>query len=270
MVGLDAIERYQVDSAPEELRTTWNPVDYRISARRSRRLVLDMSLVKAIDCIDFYIKSIRASPCLIQNAPTENGIDNNSEKILNKINLLVDLCELSNNYLSAMVRVLVRWRNRAAHFSEEVKISEEDMKILVERREEITERFCNLNVDRIIDGIDSKNYVPTFKETLSIINASSRFVHEIDGFLLNKLDVNEYIISIIRKENSRSDQRLLQSIWGRDLSTKKNSVVGFLKQNGFSETREDEESLGFASISEEFVEKISAMSVKEVRGWIGI
>ena len=56
LVGLDAIERGIVTRAPAELHAVWSPKPAKASARRSRRLLRDMALVRSVAALDLYLR----------------------------------------------------------------------------------------------------------------------------------------------------------------------------------------------------------------------
>ena len=55
LVGLSAVERKTIVTAPPELHAAWNPKDVVASARRSRVFVLETTLVRSVDALDAYI-----------------------------------------------------------------------------------------------------------------------------------------------------------------------------------------------------------------------
>lgn len=58
LVGLDGVEQGLVTTPPLDLHAAWSPKDPIISARRARRLLLDMVLVRAVDSVDVYSSSL--------------------------------------------------------------------------------------------------------------------------------------------------------------------------------------------------------------------
>src|SRR4051794_38354746 len=85
LVGLDAVENGLVTSPPADLHASWSPKHPVNSARRARRLVLDMVLVRAVDAVDVYLRMARRLPSLIQEEGLQSGIDGAGRSIFRKI-----------------------------------------------------------------------------------------------------------------------------------------------------------------------------------------
>src|SRR5882724_2955678 len=75
LVGLDAIEQGIVTKGPEELHAALSPIDPVASAKRSRRMLLDMALVRSVDALDVYIRHSVRKPFLTQSNALRVDID---------------------------------------------------------------------------------------------------------------------------------------------------------------------------------------------------
>ena len=115
LVGLDAIERGIVTTIPKELHAAWSPKDPVASAQRSRRLILDMALVRAIDAFDVYIRNSMRKPFLVQDIALRIEIDRAKISIFKKFLALEKHYPRIDPVLSALVATMLSWRNRSAH-----------------------------------------------------------------------------------------------------------------------------------------------------------
>src|SRR4051812_34804217 len=85
MVGLDAIERGIVTQIPADLNAAWSPKDAIASAKRSRRLILDMALVRAVDALDVYVRSSNRKPYLFQSTDLRASLHGKGHSIFKKL-----------------------------------------------------------------------------------------------------------------------------------------------------------------------------------------
>jgi hypothetical protein len=84
LVGLDAVDKGLVKNGPTELHAAWNPQDVKASVSRSKILVREMALVRAIDALDAYISWVRRKPALIQEKNLASQIDGAGHSVMAK------------------------------------------------------------------------------------------------------------------------------------------------------------------------------------------
>lgn len=243
LVGLDGIERGVVREVPEELRTVWSPKDAVNSAKRSRRLILDMALIRAIDAIDVYLRDAVRKPTLIQSADFRSSLDSAGLSIFAKLQAVERHCPDLDSIPLAIVFVLIAWRNRGAHTEADRDAPQAHLDTLQVNAEQIAVRFSGLDTEMLLGGYNAVRPV-TFKEVASLINAAHHLVADLDARLLASLDLEQYVKDNIwsslgdtQKSNELIElarKRRAVSIWGKDSTDRRNAILGLLRQCGLS------------------------------------
>ncbi|QQX90207.1 hypothetical protein IGS75_08140 [Gluconobacter sphaericus] len=274
LVGLDGIERGVINDVPKDLRTVWSPKDAVISAKRSRRLILDMALIRAIDAIDVYLREAVRKPALIQLTSFRRDLDSAGLSIFKKMLAVEKHYPNLGRIPVAIVFLMIAWRNRGAHTEADLDAPQIYLDILKDNARELAERFSGLDAEMLLGGYDAVRPV-TFKEVASLINAAHQLVAELDTRLLTSLDIELFLKDVVwtslsdsQKLNERIDQarkRRAVSIWGKDPSDRGDAVLRFLGQQGFSKIRTGQQS--GAVISEDLTTTLSQLTPKSVLRW---
>lgn len=276
LVGLDAIERGIVVDIPKEMRTTWSPKSPQTSARRARRLVLDMALIRAVDAVDVYIRDSMRQPTLIQDARLRGSIDQAGQSIFKKLTALEKNLLGLDALLCALVAVLVSWRNESAHTEADDILSTEQRATIENNKEIIADRFSGLDADILVSDYDSEN-PPTFKEVASLINASHHFVQDLEEQLFKQIDPETYLRQLVKeairpktRDRSAFNQKgsEIAAIWGRSPSDRPRYVRSLLRHQGLSEKKaESGPSLEF---SQETIERLTELDPKGLKCWLSV
>ncbi|WP_370034221.1 hypothetical protein [Qipengyuania mesophila] len=284
LVGLEAVESGLITAAPPDLRAAWSPKNVVNSARRSRRLILDMVLVRAVDAVDVYIRSARRSPSLIQNEMVRNRIDAAGRSVMQKVLALEDAYGESQPVTFSLVFVMIAWRNKSAHHEADTIVEERHRRILKENATQIASNYRNLDVDRLLDGFDESE--PTFKECASLISAAQNFVAGLENELFAGLDEGQYLRELIHKSPTELSgdsaqayrKKRIQSVWGRDPSDRTRAVIRHLRQFGISDQNRAENrrllnnttggSLMVAKFPSALIAKLCEMTPNEVNSWL--
>ncbi|SDI13363.1 hypothetical protein [Alloyangia pacifica] len=274
LVGLDAIERGIVDKIPKEMRTTWSPKSPQNSARRARRLVLDMALIRAVDAVDVYIRDSMRQPTLIQDAILRGHIDRAGRSVFKKLAALEGNLHGLDPLLCALIAVLVSWRNEGAHMEADDTLSAKQRATIDANREIVAARFSGLDADILLSDYDSEN-PPTFKEVASLINASHHFVEDLEGQLFKKIDPETYLRQLVKeairpkiRDRSASTKKgsEIAAIWGRSPTDRPRYVRSLLQHQGLSEKRaKSGPSLEF---NQEAIERLTALDPKGLNRWL--
>lgn len=266
LVGLSAVERRLVTECPPELHAAWNPKDHTASALRSRKMVLEMTLVRATDAFDCYVAWSRRTPSLIQQPDMQRRIDRCEQSALRKLNVMSSLQGLTP-VLCALVEVLIVWRNRAVHSLADNEVSESAWNTLRSNEEWIRSEFRGMELDRLFGDFE-RGSAPSFKEIASFIRAVQSLVQEMDAALLSQLDPEQYlkdlILNLLRKTTAdeppkKAMLRNAQSIWGRDDGDRYTAVISLLKHNGIAEKSLSEHSCVF---SDDLLKTVSSFPPK--------
>jgi hypothetical protein len=243
LVGLDGIERGVVREIPEELRTVWSPKDAIASAKRSRRLILDMALIRAIDAIDVYLCDVVRKPALIQSSEFRSSLDSAGLSIFAKLQAVERHCPNLDSIPLAIVFLMIAWRNRGAHTEADRDAPQIYLDALRANAEQLAVKFSGLDAEMLLGGYDAVRPV-TFKEVASLINAVHHLVAELDAQLLASLDLDRYLKDIIwsslsdtQKSHELIEQarkRRAVNIWGKDPTDRGKAILGLLRQRGLS------------------------------------
>jgi hypothetical protein len=272
LVGLDAIEQGLVTDVPEQLHAAWSPKDRMASARRSRRLVLDMVLVRAVDALDLYIRASRRNPALVQDDGLRNAIDAAGRSIFEKLRAIESHYGHKDPLLFAMGYVMIAWRNRSAHTEADTEVDQRTRELLLNEAKRIEEIFSGLSAERLLDGFD--NHSPAFKEVASMIRATHQLVQTMEASQFASLNVERYLRDLIwysvdtdslnSADAEKKRKSRMQSIWGQDISDRERAFVRMLISSGLSETKKYETSVVFEP---ELLEKLKFMSPLGVFDW---
>lgn len=274
LVGLDAVERGLVQEVPEDLRAAWSPIDPVSSAKRSRRLLLDMALIRAIDAIDVYLREAVRKPTLLHADSLRRDLDAAGLSIFAKLQAVEKHCPGVDPLPLALIFLMVAWRNRSAHSEADRDAPQHHLDILKARSEELSGRFRGLDAGMLLSGYDAMR-PSTFKEVASLINAAHHLVAELDLHLLSNLTVDRFLKDVVwaslgssqrpRELVEEARKRRAVSVWGKDPVDRAAAVLKFLNQQGFSLV----EPKGGANlvVPSHLVEGLRAMTPKEVLEW---
>ncbi len=274
LVGLDGVERGVVREVPPDLRTVWSPYDAVASAKRSRRLILDMALIRAIDAIDVYLRKAIRKPALIQLENFRRDLDAAGLSIFRKLETVEKHCRPVDGIPLSIVFLMVAWRNRGAHSEEDRDAPERHLARLRSSAERLAARFSGLDAEMLLSGYEAMRPV-TFKEVASLINAAHHLVAELDSLLLKSLDLDRYLRDVVwtalidsRKPDepiAQARKRRAVSVWGKDPSDRGDAVMHLLCQWGFSKIQ-NKEPTGIA-IPTELIATLQQKTPKSILTW---
>ncbi|KSV76427.1 hypothetical protein N185_14825 [Sinorhizobium sp. GW3] len=273
LVGLEAVDRRIITEIPEDLHAAWNPRDPELSAKRSRRLLLDMALARAVDSLDVYIRWSRRRPELIQDKGLQRLIDSAGRSVALKFKAMTshypDLPEVT----VAMISVMIAWRNRAVHEEADTEISADQRAVLQNSKVDISKKYRSLSVDMMLDGFE--NSAPTFKEIASLIHATGDFIRELERVQFRSLNKEQYLKGLILEDiksiqpsqaarHAEMKQRL-QSLWGKDAGDRPTVICRFLQHRGLASKAKYDYALAF---DEKLLGEVSRMRVSDVWEWL--
>lgn len=269
LVGLDGVEKGLITTVPPELHAAWSPKSPINSARRARRLILDMVLLRAVDSIDVYIRMARRLPGLVQADALRDGIDGAGRSVMGKVVALEKQYGAAEPVAFALVLVMIAWRNKSAHEEFDTKIDVRHRDVLAQNAETIASNYRNLDVNRLLSGFDIGE--PTFKECASLINAAQRFIQALETALFRGLNTEQYLKELIWKVPSDLDsdasqrfrKKRIKSIWGRDRSDRARAVIRHLREYGITDIHRHDGAI-FPS---ELISRLCELTPSEVLDW---
>jgi hypothetical protein len=275
LVGLDAIERGVVTEIPHDIHAAWSPKDAAASSKRTRRLILDMALVRAVDALDVYIRHSRRKPSLIQSQALQREIDGAGLSVFRRFAAVEKHLPGIDRSLAALMAVMITWRNRSAHAEADTEISERHQSALRDNAAGISSRFRGLSAELLLSGY-KEHRPPVFKEIASFINATHHFVEELEQAHFAAVDTEAYLKQLIWTAISRTAndtgpletmrKRHLQSVWGKDSTERKLYVERFLYNHGLTATKARDAVYPLA-FSDDLLARLVAMRASEVFVW---
>lgn len=274
LVGLDAVERGIVDQIPDELRAAWSPVDPKASARRSRRLFLDMALLRAVDAIDVYIRESLRKPSLVQSPELRIALDQADLSVFKKLAAFARHYEQLDPLPLALANVMIAWRNRSAHTEADRDAPEQHLQVIRSSSDALAARFSGLDAEMLLSDFANER-PPRFKEIASFINAAHHLVKDLDELQLSSLDPEEFLRDTIwvtlaakgapGEQVSKTRMRHAVSIWGKDANDRRIRVDRFLQHQGFSAV-EPKSGTGLR-IDEKLIQQLCERTPTAVLAW---
>lgn len=243
LVALHTLERSSVDSAPEELRTSWNPKDRHASIRRTKTFVAQSALGWAVDAVDVYLTLLNRKPKLLSDATLVQKMDGAGRSVFKKADAVGKFYNVSAP-TRAMVNVLITWRNNVLHELAENRVDAESRSALLANAATIELEYRHLEVQGLADKADSGATL-TFKETTSLIHAAHQFVEEVDAAILQTFDKTNYCVEAIAQalKDRKTSPKFATKFFGLQGPDQRRFVANWIRN-----------SLGFADLEDEVLD----------------
>ncbi len=264
LVGLNGV-RSGVCKLEDEFRTSWNPKDTARSADRSRVFVLDLALVRAIDAFDTYMMYSVRKPCALPNTEFLTEMGQAGRSVRKRFSVFDKHLKQLDSPTKAALDIAIEWRNRRVHSLANDKIDKNVKNALLDHSEHFERGYSGLKIDELISHFDA-GVAPTFKEAAAIIRLCHEVVAHYDEFLLQQLDIEQYLkASLLHFIDKNGGTRLLtiQKTWKQ--SPKKNKkVIRLLRMVGVNRTSTPEG----RKVPESFVNYLTNLESDEVVNFI--
>ncbi|WP_417710321.1 hypothetical protein [Roseibium aggregatum] len=232
-------------------------------------MTLEMALVRATDSLDAYIIWSRREPALIQCETLKKSIDTSGRSVARRFNSLDKHYSQPNIFLTALINIMIFWRNKLVHSTSEENFDPTHLDILAENMQWYKETFQGMDTSRLVIDFKKEN-PPTLKEITSIIRAVHKYIEVLDQLQLNKLSPETYLREMIKHHinvTSENKMKIIQSIWGRDEEEKSRRLKSMLTNYGFSSERKYEYSPEF---SKALILKYSSFTPKALISELGL
>jgi|AGTN01.2.fsa_nt_gi hypothetical protein len=197
LVGIDGIHSGIIKEKPESFKTSWNPKDSKRSADRTRIFILKSFLGWAVESLEMYLTELNRKPKLLESETFTSLYSKAGQSVYKKTTFIADEIKV-DPILTALMEVLITWRNHIFHYDIDNEIRESSMNCLLEKSEEVKTRFSGLEINQLKSTWKQGGDF-TFKETASLIKATQDFVSSIDSYVLAHLDYLKYYIEITKK-----------------------------------------------------------------------
>ena len=249
--------------------------DHRTSSKRSRRLILDMALVRSVDALDLYIRHANRKPFLIQSSEIQSELNENGQSGYKRFEVLENHFKAIDKKLPALVALMIAWRNRTVHSDADNEVAERYKNYIRGNIEAIKERFKGLDGLVLLDHFDNHES-PRFKEVTSFINSTQHYVKELEQSLFQSMCPEHFLKELIWKAISAPDasdktsdhhrKQLLKSVWGKSSSNKERAIKGFLQQQRLSFVKPGDEE-DFLFFEDNFLEQMISRTPTEMFNW---
>lgn len=197
LVGIDGIQSGQITEKPDSFSTSWNPIDIKRSAERSRVFILKSFLAWAVESLEMYMTELNRKPKLLESEQFTVLYSKAGQSVYKKTIFIADEINI-DPILIALMEVLITWRNYTFHYDIDNEIRESSLKCLMDKSDELKERFAGLEITQLKRTWETGGDF-TFKETASLIKATQDFVGEIDKYIIVNIDSEKYLFETIKK-----------------------------------------------------------------------
>lgn len=239
LVGLDGIQTGIIKEKPDTFCTSWNPRDVKRSAERSRVFVLKSFLGWAVESLEMYLTELNRKPKLLESENFTVLFSKAGQSVYKKTILIADEIQV-DPVLTALMEVMITWRNYTFHYDIDNEIRESSLQCLKDHSEQVKIRFSGLEIEQLKKKWESNGDF-TFKETASLIKATQDFVSEIDIYVLKNLDKERFFFDSIKRHFDKNENSLKR--YESFDTTKKRKYLSVLLQNIAGETDTDEDIL---------------------------
>lgn len=247
LVALHELQSSSVNTAPAELRTSWNPKDKTASIARTRIFVTQSFLGWAVDAVDLYISLLNRKPKIVQDVNIISALDGAGRSVLKKARVV------SREYsvpapTRALVDVLITWRNNVFHELADNVVSDENRGALIEYAAVIQATYRGLVVSSLASKAEAGADL-TFKEASSLINAAHNFVEAVDTAVLQRFEQRAFCLEAISDALNDKESSVFVAKFTKLSPEQRLRFVRNWLCNTF----------GFSTVSEETIEACSAL-----------
>lgn len=183
VVGLDAVENGH--KKPETLNVSWQPLDRKIAARKSRKFILESVLVRVSEVINEFVLALSKLPRFEASRKAWEQDASSADKVSIVATTLLE----KNDYLIPGVVLVVHWRNRIVHSISKAKLLHHQVRVLTKNKETIAARYRGLNVSKLLDDFHDQR--PTLKDVSSLISMTINLARKIDRNMQGNLNKDE-------------------------------------------------------------------------------
>lgn len=255
LVGLDGVKSGKIEKN-DEFDVVWNPKNVEASVNRSRIYAIKASLAWTVDCLDMYLRLCNKKPKLLSEE-LSGKFDGTGHSVYEKYRIIANEYTASD-IDTAIVDLLICWRNRMIHFDADndiLKISRDILKTKLDDDERAQK--CHLNIEQMLNSFDQTK-CPTFKEMAFLIRKTICFVESIDKMILDEVNIinllDDTLCFILKK-----DQHIFKGIFSTEGDRRKQKLNQFIKTCGFVEIENNSKE------ERRYIDQICQMSFKEAK-----
>lgn len=285
LVGLDGIVKSDLELSPE-FSTSWNPRSKIASVDRSKLYAKKSSLAWLVDNLDMYFSILMQPPELIDISSdyalesdyreSERSVYRRLKKISTRLGILaisqrrgkdiytfnVTTSDIESNEAVligfSMTDLLICWRNRLTHFGGTNDILPCSRNYLKTQKNRFQSEYCGLDIEQTLSSFDMAR-VPSFKETASLIRATTRFVEELDKLLIHRSGKLNYADRIVVQR--LKNLNVLNNLYQEKQDKIERQVRQILQEYGFSPNQSD----GNMNEIDEYCKRVSLLTYHDAK-----
>jgi len=202
LIGLEGVRTGKV-TKEESLNVSWNPKSLEESVVRSRRFARNSALSWAIDALDAYLGYLPKKPFAFNDVELVKAF--NTRSVYTRFNAVIKFCNYGTDLPLSLIQLGIQWRNNLVHYHAENELDPSYKTFISKiKAEDIKERFRGLNPHKILENFE-KNSSPTLKEVAGIIQSIHFIVLELDKFLIQHINIIDYIKSLTEDEKNKKE-----------------------------------------------------------------
>ena len=202
LIGLEGVRTGKV-TKEESLNVSWNPKSLEESVVRSRRFARNSALSWAIDALDAYLGYLPKKPFAFNDVELVKAF--NTRSVYTRFNAVIKFCNYGTDLPLSLIQLGIQWRNNLVHYHAENELDTSYKTFISKiKAEDIKERFRGLNPHKILENFE-KNSSPTLKEVAGIIQSIHFIVLELDKFLIQHINIIDYIKSLTEDEKNKKE-----------------------------------------------------------------
>lgn len=219
-VGLTSVAD-GVCNKPDDLVITWNPLDKKVSAIKSRMFAVKATYVFLAESTYQYMESIKKVIIPPDKLSAYEALKN-ADKVEEMLKIG---CRSESAYRIIMLKMLVNTRNKVVHKRSKAKLSSNEVDILKENVNEIMDKFSSFNVLEALAHLSNNEF--TLKDVSSHAANNIYMIRKLDEYFITNItdismietiikeyDVEEEWSTIKKMENTESRKRKLKYFFG--------------------------------------------------------
>jgi hypothetical protein len=220
-------------------RKHWRP-DYTTfkSFPNSKTFISNATLAWAIDSLDSYYRLINTTPKLITNNTLSDklsGSQGEGKSIAHFHSIITREFSSLSPFDCNVITLAIKWRNNLIHHASENKIMD-PLKLNLLDIYSNSDKYYNLDISRMITNVEN-SISPSYTELNAIIRTIIHYIESLDSQLINQLDVEEYIKSVLKKHfTCYISPSRLANYHKKRIERKINILKSILLSNGFTDT----------------------------------
>lgn len=183
VVGLDAVEKGH--QKPETLNVSWNPGCPKTAARKSRRFLLESTLVRVSEVVYQFVVALSKVSRFSDVRDEWEKCRSVSKRISTIASTVLD----DDDYLIPGVVLLVHWRNRVVHPNSNARLNPQQRQLLIEHKNVISTRYRGLDIELTLEHFNSGK--PTLKDVSSLVAMTINLARKIDYAMQKNLSKDD-------------------------------------------------------------------------------